>query len=69
MLDSLIVAVAVLIIVGLVCLLLGKILSAVGIPFVTAIGEFLTQWAWVIGLAAGLLSFATGANFFHIGKG
>lgn len=69
MLESLIVAVAVLIVVGLVCLLLGKIFSAVGIPIVGAVGEFLTQWAWVIGLAAALFSFASGANFFGLGKG
>lgn len=60
MLMRLVAAVAVVIIVGLVCLLLGMVLGSLGIPPVEAIGDFLTRWAWVIGIAAGLLSFASG---------
>lgn len=69
MLETILVAVAVLIIVGLLCLLFGGLLSSVAIPMVQAVGAFLTQWAWVIGLAAAILSFVGGFSIFGIGKG
>lgn len=68
MLTAILVAIAVMIIVGLVCLLLGKVLPSLGIPILAAIGAFFEQWAWVIGFAFGLLSFVGGWSPFH-GKG
>lgn len=68
MLEALLVAVAVLIVVGLICLLVGGILKSLAIPIVAAIGAFLVQWAWVIGFAAALLSFVGGFSVFGIGK-
>lgn len=61
MLSRLIIAVVVAAIVGLACLLLGSILSGLGIPIASTIGKFLTQWAWVIGVLAGLLQFFRGS--------
>ena len=46
--------------VGLLCLLLGSVLSSVDIPFVATVGSFLATWAWVIGLLAGVWFFFTG---------
>ncbi len=60
MLNRLIVAVVIAAIVGLACLLLGTVLVALGIPIATAVGAFLERWGWVIGVLAGLYSFATG---------
>ena len=58
------VAVIVGFLVGLVCIFLGYILPDLNVSFITSIGNFLTKWGWPIGLAAGLLSFATGWNPF-----
>lgn len=60
MIARLVFAVAVGIGTALACLLLGLILSAIGVPIVTTIGDFLSRWAWVIGAVAGLISFVSG---------
>lgn len=60
MLSRLVYAIAVGILTALACLLIGAILSALGVPIVGTIGDFLTRWAWVLGAAAGLATFATG---------
>ena len=46
--------------VGLGCLLLGMILVSLDIPPVEAVGKFLEQWCWVIGVLVGLLTFFRG---------
>jgi hypothetical protein len=46
--------------VGLGCLLLGMVLSSLNIPPVETVGDFLTQWCWVIGILVGLLTFFKG---------
>lgn len=56
-------AIVVGIIVGLVCLFLGVILATLDVPPVTAIAKFLTQWAWPIGVLAGLLWFFGNGRF------
>lgn len=44
----------------LICLLLGMIFVALGVPVLTSVGKFLQQWAVVIGVLGGLLSYFTG---------
>ncbi len=66
MFGRFLVAIAVLILVGLGCLLLGAILGAVGIPILAAVGAFLAQWAWVIAFAFALLAFASGTTWASI---
>lgn len=65
MLNLIIIAVIVGVVVALVCLLLGKIISSAGAaaPPFAAIGAFLVQYCWVVGLLAGLLYFVTGGSF------
>lgn len=46
--------------VGLGCLLLGMVLASLNIPPVEAVGKFLEQWCWVIGVLVGLLTFFRG---------
>ena len=60
LIARLIIAIAVAVGVGLVCLLLGSVLTSLGVPVARTIGAFLEHWAWVIGILAGLVSFASG---------
>lgn len=66
MLSRIVFAIAVLILVGLACLLLGSLLVTLGIPLLAALGAFLTKWAWVIAFAFALLSFATGTTWASV---
>ncbi len=66
MLGRFLFAIAVFILVGLACLLLGAVLGAVGIPVLAAVGAFLTHWAWAIALAFGLIAFVSGATWASI---
>jgi uncharacterized membrane protein len=63
MLMRLVYAVAVAIGVGLGCLLLGLVLSSLGVPIAETVGKFLSTWCWVIGVVAGLIAFATGRTW------
>lgn len=66
MLLSIVFAILVAVIVGLVCIFGGRMLQSAGnVPFLAAAGSFLEQYAWVIGLVAGLLYFLTNGSF-HI---
>lgn len=47
-------------VIGLICILLGRLLKAVGIPPAEAVGGFLEQYAWAIGLLAFLWALLTG---------
>lgn len=69
MIEALILAVVVACVVGLICLLLGKILASLAIPIAVAVGGFLEQWAWVIGVLAGIWFFFTGGSFGPFGSG
>lgn len=60
MIGRLAVAVVVGAVVGLGVLLLGLIFAELEIPVLVTVGGFLTQWAWVIGILAGLYSAFTG---------
>lgn len=62
MIETLLLAVVVAVAVGLVCLLLGKVLESLGVPPAAAVGSFLTQYCWVIGVVAGLWYFITGGD-------
>lgn len=57
---SVVVAVAV----TLACLLLGAILVALQVAIAVTVGAFMTQYAAVIGVLAGLAWFFSGANWF-----
>lgn len=67
MLNRIVLAVVWAVIVGLVCLLIGMVLSSLGVPPAEAVGGFLTQWAWVIGVLAGLWQFFGGGGFPALG--
>ena len=64
LLGRIIMAVIVAIVVGLICLLLGILLSSLGVPPAAAVGGFLTAYAWVIGVLAGLIHFLRGGLTF-----
>jgi hypothetical protein len=66
MLIRIVGAVATLILVGLACLLLGALLDWMGtkVPPAGIVGAFLITWAWIIGLAAALLYFASGLSWW-----
>lgn len=65
MLNLIILAIIVGVVVALICLLLGKVVQSAGAaaPPFAAVGGFLVQFCWVIGLIAGLLFFVTGGSF------
>ena len=48
-------------------LLIGALLRSTGVPPLQGVGAFFTQWAWVIGIAAALLSFLGHFSIFGIG--
>ena len=50
------------VIVGLVCILIGSILSTLQVPILVTIGGFLTQWGWVLGVLAGLWYYFSGGS-------
>jgi hypothetical protein len=60
MLIRLVHAIAVGFIVGLICLFLAAVLPQIHVPVITSIAHFLGDWAWPIGIVAGLLDFASG---------
>jgi len=53
-LRKLILAVVVAVAVGLGCILLGGILASLNVPPAEAVGHFLSAYAWVLGVLAGL---------------
>lgn len=57
MIGRLVVAVVVAVVTTIVCLALGVILPELKVSIAVTIGHLLTQWAAVLGLCAGLLSF------------
>lgn len=59
LLVKLILAVVVAVVVGLVCILVGAILASINVPPAEAVGHFLNQFAWAIGILAGLWYFFT----------
>jgi hypothetical protein len=63
MLTRVIGAVVVAIVVGLACILLGAIFATLGVPPAAIVGEFLTKWAWVLGILAGLWYFVSGSTW------
>lgn len=60
-------AVVVAVATGLACILLALILNALNVPPAEAVGHFLNQYAWVIGILFGLWYFATGGAWFRLG--
>lgn len=59
MIETIILAVIIGIAVGLGCMLVGKLLNSLGIPPAAAVGGFLEQYGWAIGVLAGLWWFFT----------
>ena len=62
LITRLVLAVIVAVVVGLVCMLLGAVLSTLRVPIAVTIGDFLAAWGWVIGVLAGLWYFFTGGG-------
>lgn len=60
MIERLILAVIIGVVVGLVCILAGRLLKAAGVPPAVAVGTFLEEYAWAIGIIAALWAFITG---------
>lgn len=46
------------------CMLLGAILSSMGIPIASTIGDFMSQWSYAIGVLVGLWWFFAGPNLW-----
>jgi len=67
MLMRLLSATVVAVVVYLVCILLGMILSGLNVPIASTVGGFLTQFAVVIGVLAGLWHFLGGGGFPKFG--
>lgn len=65
MIARLVLAAVVGVITGLVCILVGSLLASIDVPFVETVGEFLTTWAWVLGLLAALWYFFAGGSIFR----
>jgi hypothetical protein len=65
MIESIVLAIIVAVVVALLLLLIGRLLvsMASGVPALVAIGGFLAQYCWVIGLLAGILWFIGGDAF------
>lgn len=60
MIQRLVLAVIVAVAMTLGCYLLGAILASLGVSIAVTIGAFLTRWAVVIGVLAGLWQFFAG---------
>jgi hypothetical protein len=58
--EHIVIALIIAIVVGLLCILVGKLLKAMSVPPAAAAGDFLETYAWAIGLVAGLWAFVTG---------
>jgi len=67
MLMRLVYATAVAVLVYLACILLGMILTGLNVPIASTIGGFLTEFAVVIGVLAGLWHFLGGGGFPKLG--
>lgn len=61
MLNKLILSLVVFLVVGLgLTFLLGPLLDALAVPFLTIFGNFFETWGWVLGAAAGVWYFGSG---------
>lgn len=60
MIARIVLSVVVAVITGLVCILLGGILSSLNVPITETVGNFLRAYAWVLGILAGLWFYFTG---------
>lgn len=60
MIESIAIAVVVGLIVGLLCIGVGRLLKSVNVPPLAALGTFLDDYGWAIGLVAALWAFVTG---------
>jgi hypothetical protein len=67
MIEQLILAVAVGVFVGLICIGIGRLLKSVAVPLLVALGGFLEQYAWAFGLLAAVFYFFTGGPIFGFG--
>lgn len=62
MLSRIVTAIVVAIVVGLACLFIGGLLATLNVPPAEFAGNFLSRYAWVIGIAVGLLYGFFGGN-------
>jgi hypothetical protein len=65
MIESIVLAIIVAVVIALILLLVGKLLASMasGVPALVALGGFLEQYCWVIGLLAGVLYWIGGDAF------
>ena len=63
MLRRVILAVVVGAVAFLICILVGMLLTATGIPIAATVGAFLTQWAAAIAILAAVWHFFSGGAF------
>lgn len=64
MIGRLVMAIIAGVIVFLVCVLLGALLTGISVPFVVTIGDFLRNYAGLLGLLAALAHFFGGGPTF-----
>lgn len=60
MIGRIVLAVVVALAVGLLCLLLGAVLGALNVPIAETVGHWFREFAWVLGILAGVWYFITG---------
>lgn len=65
MLNRVVQAVIVAVVVTLACLLLGAVLAALKIDIAVTVGDFLRQYAGVLGVLAGLWHYFAGGDFLN----
>jgi len=63
MIELIVWSVVVAVIVGLVLTFVGRILKALEVPPAIAVGTYLEQYAWIIGVLAGIVYFLTHGAF------
>jgi hypothetical protein len=66
MIETIVLAVVIACLIGLGCILIGRILKSLAIPIAVQVGGFLEQYAWVIGVLCGLLFFFGGGSFLGL---
>ena len=66
MVRKILLALVIAVIATLITMLLGYVLIALALPIAVTVGKFMTQWATVIGVLAGLYWYLAGSARFGI---
>lgn len=62
MIGRVVLAIVIAVFVGVILLLLGDVLDTLKAPLATAVGGWLKDWGWVLGVLAGLWFFFSGGS-------